>query len=445
MTGAPEPSTVKRALGAHAALGLVAGALLYLICVTGSVSVFYTELQRAEQRGVPEMTAIAPGAVQRGVAAVLASEGKPTTHLYVHLPVEDLPRATITTDNRAVHLDPAGDIAGPEEIAWSDFVVALHYMLNVPGVVGITVVGAMGVMLLALGLSGVVAHPRIFRDAFRLRARDKGGLGLADWHNRMSVWSLPFSVALALTGAVIGLGTVTAGAMAALDHGGEVEKVYAPIFGEEGTPDPAPAGVPDVAAALGWMALHHPAVTVTYATIHEPLTRGQEVQISATHPRRLIFGETYRFDAQGRYLGRAGLSDGATGQQAAASIYGLHFGNYAGLAGKLAYLALGVVLSAICATGTYIWLGKRRRRGHDEPRLRKAWDAVVWGAPAVLALTLVVRFALGNAAPFVAIFWLGWGLVVAAALAPVPPRPFRAVLQVASAALCMVAAVLAVN
>ena len=40
-------------------------------------------------------------------------------------------------------------------------------------------------------LTGVLAHPRIFRDAFRLRARDRGGIGLADWHNRLGVWTLP--------------------------------------------------------------------------------------------------------------------------------------------------------------------------------------------------------------------------------------------------------------
>lgn len=432
MTTAPEPSTVKQALAGHAAIGLVAGALLYIVCLTGTIAVFYPELQRFEQADAPEMSVVTPDAVQRAVTAVLDSErGKPkTTHLYVHLPVEDLPRTTITTDTQAVHVRPDGSLAGPEEIAWSDFLVALHYTLSIPDVYGITLVGALGVMILALALSGVIAHPRIFRDAFRLRARDRGGLALADWHNRMSVWSLPFSIALALTGAVIGLGTVTAYGLAVLNHGGNLEAVYEPIFGEEGKPDKRQAPVPDVATALAYMARHYPGVTITYATLHDPLTAGQEIQVSATHPRRLIFGETYRFDARGRFLGTAGISDGAIGQQAAASNYGLHFGNFGGLPVKLAYLLFGTALTAICATGTYIWLGKRRRRGLDEPRLLKAWDAVVWGVPLVLALTLAARFTLGNAAPFVAIFWIGSALILASAFVPLPPPRYRAVLQV---------------
>ncbi|KQM13833.1 PepSY-associated TM helix domain-containing protein [Novosphingobium sp. Leaf2] len=442
MTNAPEPSTIKRALTSHAAIGLLVGALLYVVCLTGTIVVFFAELQRFEQPHVPEMRTISPDAVQRGVEAVLARESaKPASgHMYVHLPVEDLPRATITTDSGAVHLQPDGRLANDEQVAWSDFLVALHYTLNIPGVIGITLVGALGVMILALSLSGVIAHPRIFRDAFRLRARDTGGLALADWHNRLSVWSLPFSVAVALTGAVIGLASLTAYVMAARDHKGDLEAVYAPIFGAEGKPDKRKAAAPNVGAALAYMAAHYPATTVTYVIVHEPATVGQEIQITAEHPRRLIYGENYRFDAQGQFRGTVGLSDGAVGQQIASSNYRLHFGTFAGLPVKLAYLVFGFALSAICATGTYIWLGKRRRRGHHEPRLLKAWDAVVWGAPLALTLTLLGRFAIGNAAPFALIFWVGQAVLIAAACAPFDPARFRKVLQV-GLAVCLVLAV----
>lgn len=407
MTAAPEASTVKRALSAHAAIGLLASALLYLVCLTGTAAVFYQELQRAEQPAAPEMESIAPEAVQRGIEAVLASEaGKPaTTHLYVHLPVEHLPRATITTDTQAVHLDRSGAIAGPEEIAWSDFLVQLHYTLNLPALVGITIVGALGVMMLALSLSGVIAHPRIFRDAFRLRARSGGGVGLADWHNRLSVWTLPFSVAIALTGALIGMATVTAYSIAAAGYGGDVEKVYAPIFGKEHAADPSPASAPDVAAALAHMAREYPDVEVTYAILHDPGTAGQHVQIVGTHARRLIFGEYYHFNAAGEFEGTTGLADGATGQQAAASTYNLHFGNYGGLPVKIAYAVFGLALTAVCATGVHIWLGKRRRRGIEEPRLRAAWNGVLWGVPVALAASFAARLAIGNDAPLAAIFW----------------------------------------
>jgi uncharacterized iron-regulated membrane protein len=425
MTVAPESSTVKRALSAHAAIGLLAGMLLYIVSLTGTVAVFYEEWQRIEQPNAPEMAAIDPHAVQRGVAAVLASEaGKPrTTHLYVHLPVESLPRATITTDSQAVHLDASGKIAGKEEIAWSDFLVELHYILNIPGVVGITIVGILGVMMLALALSGVIAHPRIFRDAFRLRARDTNGLGLADWHNRLSVWTLPFTVAIALTGALIGLASVTAYGVAQLSYRGDLLAVYAPIFGAEGKPDKKAAPVPEVATALGYMKAHYPGMRLTYVTLHDPLTVGQHIQILGTPERRLVFGEYYNFDGHGRFLGTAGLSDGALGQQASASTYNLHFGNFGGLPVKIVYFILGLALTGICATGSYIWLGKRRRRGIQEPRLRAMWDAVVWGSPLILAATFILRKLAGNGVPLVATYWLVTAaLLVAAWFMPAPGK-----------------------
>jgi len=415
MTTAIEPGTVKRALSAHAAIGLVAGALLYLVSLTGTIAVFYEELQRIEQPSAPEMTQIAPDAAQRGVEAVLARESdrSTTTHLYLHLPVEELPRATVTTDTQAFHLDRQGTIVGPEENAWSDFIVELHYTLNLPSLVGLTVVGILGVMMLALALSGVIAHPRVFRDAFRLRARDGGGVGLADWHNRLSVWTLPFSLAIALTGALIGLSVVTANTIAANDYDGDVEAVYGTIFGEEAEVDPAPAPVPDVAATLRHMAREYPDVRVTYAIVHDPLTAGQHVQIVGEHERRLIFGEYYAFAADGSFHHKVGMSDGDLGKQAAASTYNLHFGNFGGLWVKIAYVVFGVALTAICATGTYIWLGKRRRRGIDEPRLRAAWNAVIWGAPIALGVTIAARAALGNDAPLVAVFWTSFVALVA--------------------------------
>jgi uncharacterized iron-regulated membrane protein len=421
MTAAPDSSTVKRGLSAHAAIGLLAGALLYIICLSGTLLVFYEEWQRFEQAPPPQMTAIDPDAVQRGMEALMATErGKPaTTHFYVDMPLEELPSTRVITDTQSMHIDAQGNLVGPERIEWANFLYGLHYTLNIPvaeGMVGITIVGILGMLMVALAISGVIAHPRIFRDAFRLRTRHSGGVALSDWHNRLSVWTLPFSLTLAVTGSVIGLATVTGYAIAERFYGGDIEAMYATIFGTEAEPDKTPAPLPDIATPLRYMAANHPEVRITYVTVHEPGTAAQHVQIVAEHPRRLIFGEYYLFDPAGRFHGTAGLADGEPGQQSAASVYDLHFGNYGGLPVKIAYAVFGLALTVVAATGVYIWLGKRRRRGIDEPRLHAAWSAVIWGAPAALALTLAVRLTAGHAAPFAAIFWITLSLAVAGAV-----------------------------
>ena len=410
--------TVRNGLDAHSAIGLVCCALLYLICATGTAVVLYEEWQRFEQPDAPEMTSIAPAAVQQGIENVLAAESDrdTTTHLYVHMPTEALPRTTITTDTQAFHVDADGAIVVPEENAWAEFLLALHYRLNLPAVYGMTLVGAFGAMIVALSISGIVAHPRIFRDAFRLRARRRDDVATVDWHNRLAVWSLPFALAIALTGAMIGLFYVSGGSMAASAYGGDSEAAIAPIFGAEAEADLTPAPVADAVPALTYMAREYPDVTPYYVILHDPRTAGQHVQIVGEHERRLIFGEYYAFGPQGEFHGTAGMADGTVGQQLAASTYNLHFGNYGGLPVKIAYIVFGLALTVVVATGTFIWLNKRARQGRPAPRLAAAWWGIVYGVPVALVATFIARLAIGNTAPFVALFWGVLALTIGVAL-----------------------------
>jgi uncharacterized iron-regulated membrane protein len=410
---------VQRALGGHAALGLLAGALIYIIALTGSIIVIHDRWQRWEQPQVAESATLSSAAAQAAMAAVIAREaGKPrTTHLYVRMPTEDLPRAVVTTDNAAWYVDGAGRVVAREAHAWTEFVIGLHEYLHLPMIWGMILVGALGVALAALVVTGVLAHPRIIRDAFTLRTRHDPQIARADWHNRLGVWTLPFVLAVTLTGAFIGLGSVGVTALARGYTGGDLEKVYAPVFGHEPAANPAAAPLPDIAAALTAVHARVPAAFPTYVIAHDPGTRGQHVQVIAEHPRRLIYGETYTFDGTGRWHGAVGLSDGALGQQAAASAYNLHFGNYGGLPVEIAYMLLGLALCVITATGTTLWLGKRRRRGMGSDRMEACWSAIVWGTPLALILAAWLRGMIGAEAPLVAGFWLSLAALLVVGIA----------------------------
>jgi uncharacterized iron-regulated membrane protein len=140
---------VAKALEAHSLVAVVFGALIYILAITGTLSVFNHELQRWEQPDAPEMQRIAPEAAERAALAVFAAEPEPTTHLYINFPQDDLPRTVITTDTQAFFARADGSIAGPEEFPWTQFLLDLHYYLHLPHVLGLTVVGGLGVMLLA--------------------------------------------------------------------------------------------------------------------------------------------------------------------------------------------------------------------------------------------------------------------------------------------------------
>lgn len=417
MSTAPQ-TLVQRALGGHAAIGLLVSALIYVIALSGSIIVMHDRWQRWEQPGIAETETLAPAAAQAAMAAVVARDAaKPrTTHLYIRMPTEDLPRAVVTTDHGAWYVDGAGRVAGREAHAWTEFLIGLHEYLHLPATWGMILVGALGVALAALVVTGVLAHPRILRDAFRLRSRHDSQIATADWHNRLGVWTLPFVLAVTMTGAFIGLGTVGASVLARAYTGGAIEKVYTPVFGDEPAPNPAAAALPDIATALATLKLRVPEAVPTYIIVHDPGTRGQHVQILAEHPRRLIYGENYTFDASGNWRGAVGLSDGAVGQQVAASTYNLHFGNYGGLPVEIAYLLMGIALCVVTATGTSLWLQKRRRRGLGEHRLTACWAVVIWGTPLAMIATLWLRALGGPDAPLAGAFWsmLALGLAIGA-------------------------------
>ena len=48
-------STVKKSLSSHSWLGLMIGALMYLICLSGAVLVFHAELEGWEQADAPRV------------------------------------------------------------------------------------------------------------------------------------------------------------------------------------------------------------------------------------------------------------------------------------------------------------------------------------------------------------------------------------------------------
>lgn len=406
---------VARALDAHSALALAIGGVLYILAVTGTLSVFNLELQRWEQPGAPEMAAIAPSAAEAAARLVFESEDTPTTHLYINFPQPGLPRTVITTDTQAFYATADGRIAGEESFPWTQFLLDLHYYLHLPHTLGIIVVGAFGALLLGLSLSGFLAHPRIFRDAFTFR-RGAGRLTLADVHNRLSVWTAPFHIANALTGAILGLATILAFTIAGARFDGDTAAVFSPIFGGEAPIQEGPSPLAEIAGPLDFMATAYPSVRTAFYILHDPGLQGQRSQIIAKHPDRLIFGEYYNFDADGGFLGTTGISDGTVGQQIAGSVYNVHFGNWGGLPVKVAYVIFGVALSAIIATGLHIYFARRREKGRAAPRLEAAWAGLVWGTPAVLAATMVAAVAgLSVEGALIAVFWVGLGLLIAGA------------------------------
>jgi uncharacterized iron-regulated membrane protein len=420
-------------LAGHSAVALALGGLIYLVCLTGTLCVFIDELQLWEAPS-PGPSRFDPALSTRAIAGAIEAVGGPAKApiVFLRAPVTPRERAVVSIGERRWAVRPDGRLA-PLQLPWTAFLEALHYTLTLPAPWGELAVGGLGAALFSLLVSGVLAHPRILRDAFLLRLGGSVRLQEADLHNRLGVWGLPFHLAVTLSGALFGLAGLVAMALGAVGQGARAVPVQAAFLGPRVAADPRPAPLPPLGRAVAESLARTPGSQLFYLSVAAPGTRGAEATVEVSPPDRLPRGDVSDFDARGRRIGGAPFASGALGLQLYSGAAQVHFGFFGGLPVRLAYGVLGWALCWVCAGGTSIWLVRRRDRGRPAPRLEAAWAACVWGAPAALA---VAALPLGWSPA--ATFWVGLVLLLAASQLGAgrtgrlaPDRLFRAVLAVA--------------
>ncbi|WP_375548716.1 PepSY-associated TM helix domain-containing protein [Oceanicaulis alexandrii] len=438
---------VARMLSAHAGIGVVLGALLYIVSLSGVLVVFHAEFARWEQPHITEVSAASPELAARAAQTLLdqaSAAGEAPDRISVFMPTPDSPRLAGGYGDTYWFIDESAALGETIDHGFSEFLIDLHYYLHLPSTLGLIVVGLLGVMMLALVVSGFLAHPRVFKDAFRSHKPGNGQLSLADRHNRLSVWGAPFHIMIPLTGSALGLATLVALTLAQTQPGMDVTEMFDTVFGP-GAVESAQAGpLPDIAQALRAVEtdFEDAGLSPWIVQIENPGQDGQTLQILTAANQRLIFGEYLQFSPHGAFIGKTGLDDGAFGQQATASVYNLHFGNWGGVPVKLIYVVLGLALCVVCVSGVQLWLYKRARKKGPQPMLERSWIALVWGPPALMGLVLALDRLLGlTDALMPAVFWLG--LVILTGLSVfVPSKALLSCgLKLGGAALILIGAV----
>lgn len=414
------PGFVRSVLAGHSALGLAFAALIYLVCFSGTVAVFAHEFERWERPDAPLVHRITPEAAERALVEAQARFGQPAEHAYMILPTPELPRFKITMDighgqtERTWMADAQGTLSDQAGAVWTRFMTDLHIYLHLPRSWGMFVVGLTGVALLSSLISGVLAHPRVFRDAFHLRWGGSKRLQEADLHNRIGVWALPFHVLVSLTGALLGLTTVVVGALALVVFQGDMNRVYEMFLGPTPIDDPRPAPMPNIAGLMQDMERIAPGGTVTYIGLEHPNERGQAVLMLARQPDRLTTGDSFSFNGQGELTHESRSDTNTLGERILGVLGVLHFGWFGGWPIKVAYGLLGAGLTAVTSSGVAIWLARRRDKGRPAPRWERVWIAAVWSQPLAFALSLVTALAAPALSPL-AVWAAGTALGLAAA------------------------------
>lgn len=402
---APPASFVALVLAGHSALGLLFAAVIYVLCLSGTLAVFADELHYWERPDGPVVPQATPEVLDRAVLAGYerACELDGGGELFVRAPNPASPRLLVQitarkTGARETWLaDAEGRLVTELNTPWYDFLIDLHYQLLVPGLWGRLLVGIIGVFTLSLIISGVLAHPRIFKDAFMLRWGGSKHLQEADIHNRLSVWGLPFHLVIAFTGAALGLGAIIVTLLTHAAHGEHAPRAFEALYGPGPGEDRRPAPLPDMPPIFARILDKHPDAAIETVIVQQMATRGQLVHVTARRPTQLNESERHFFDGDGKWLRTAGYDDGPAGLQWTGAMTALHYGSFGGWPLKFAYLILGAALTFITVTGVTIWLARWGTKGRPRPGWQRIWIAAVWSQPAALGISALIALYAGVA------------------------------------------------
>lgn len=194
----------------HTWAGVVLGSMLFAIFWMGSLSVFDREIDRwmvPTTRLAPAENAISFDSL-RPLLDTAAKVRSPTWS--VVLPTERQPflRVAYREGKGTVRhvFDPATGAVLPDPGSWAgtQFIYPFHYMLHINfGQIGVWLVGLASMGMLALCVSGVIIHRKIFADFFSFRADRKPRRLILDIHNLMGVLGFPFHVVITLSGLIV--------------------------------------------------------------------------------------------------------------------------------------------------------------------------------------------------------------------------------------------------
>ncbi|TPV59156.1 PepSY domain-containing protein [Aestuariibacter sp. GS-14] len=381
-------SLSKRSLASHTWLGLLVSAFMYLICLSGTVAVLHLEFERWEQPYIEESDSFSIAQVEKAYAQFAQRYTADTHHYYFVFPGSGIPRLVMEDDNTAHFVDANGDLIEQETVTWTRMLGDLHMYLHLPATFGMIFVSTCGALLCALIVSGLLAHPRIVKDAFRFRAGGDGLKSNIDLHNRLSVWGTPFHLMIAVTGAYFGLAGILVTIISQAFYGGDNQAVYDQVF----TPEPVleqEVAPPEIGQAMRDLFERIDRNNLIFFAIHDPGTPQQFIEFFVKEPGRFTYSENYQYNSAGQFLSVSGYGEGDGGKQILWSVYRLHFGDFWGMPGKVLFIILGMMLTIISATGMNIWLKKRK----TQDALNLLWPALIWGTPSALVASAAAYFA----------------------------------------------------
>jgi len=431
-----ESRFVRQMVDSHSVLGLSFAALIYVVSLSGALTIFIPELVLWEVPSTRAAYATTPEAIDAAArhAEARVDDGNEILNVIVYGPDRFRPYLSVRlnqrTDSRAP-LDSTNWVAHPEtgellsalEAPYAELIEHLHTELLLPAPWGRYLVGLIGVCMFTLILSGILAHPSIVKDAFKLRLMRNARMAWTDVHNRLSVWGLPFHLVITFTGAFLGVAGITVAALAILVYQGDREAAIQVLQGPQPIEAAPPMrSSPDYLSMLERSAAEDRRFSLLVAG--NPKNGGQTTTIAYQEEGILAAAASDVYRNSGEFLEKVGGRGSPPGARAFGMVQPLHYGTFGGYPIKFMYFVLSLALTHITSTGMMIWFKRKRQQGQGKPRTEAAWRGMTTGLSAGLAVAALLTAA-GLTLPVTPVFLAMW--LASFVLILVSRRPVRLV------------------
>ncbi len=352
----------------HTWAGVVLGGVLFAIFWMGTLSVFDREIDRwmmpetrlalAEPRSIDkvaeELSPLTAGALNWYV--IFPTERAPVLRFGYRMPG----RQFVTRD-----ANPATSEVLPEtgSLGGTRFIYPFHYSLHLRAFsIGYWIVGLAAVAMLALCVSGVVIHRKIFTDFFTFRPDKQPRRLVLDLHNVTGVLGLPFHFVITLSGLIIFFAIYFPASIEVAFPDGR-RAFNAETYGNYSRPKAnRPA---ESAASLD--ALVRDAENlwgggkINFLRVWHPGDANSYVEVRRSYEDDVVMNlDVVHFDA--RTGERLSTFSSPPAMTVARFISGLHFVQFRHWTLRWIYFGLGLTGCVLIATGYLFWLESRRKK-----------------------------------------------------------------------------------
>lgn len=361
----------KRLWQLHSWLGLIAGLGLLVIGLTGSLLVFHDELESLFNR---ELVRVGPAPAGR--PGVSSSNRLPLDVLLAHaqrqlpdhevtgwLPQYDEPGLADVLyvirrgDNEwlVATLDPytGGLLASPRlgTQTLTGWLLELHYMFFADHA-GMAVAGLFGVMLCALGVTGVWIYREFWKNLFLLRWGRSARIAFSDLHKLTGIGSVLFNLLLGFTGSYWNLTHVIGHWIHGDPEQPRIERrLYADTLSLDALARDAAARLPGFRGNFISLPSDPAAPAITFWGAVEP--RG---------PLTGPYGSQLVYDPEtGAHRSTIDLRAAGWWTRIVDTFTPLHYGTFGGLPVKILWAIGGLTPGVLAVTGFVVWQLRRRR------------------------------------------------------------------------------------